>query len=427
MRVVGAPERAIDISRLAGAGERLIGKGSARATENPPCDPEGCLGRLGLESFLEPQVFTHAARVKVDRETGVVRVLQVAAVHDSGTILNPIGATGQVYGGVIMGIGQALLEASQLDEEGRQRNPHLLDYKLVTAADAPRVDVAWIETPAENGGPNGTKGVGEPPTVPTPGAIANAIAKVARARVRRAADDARAGLGRDRRRITVTSSFVSAGTVEEALAALAAGARPVAGGTDLVVGARQGKAPLPESIVAIHRLGGAAGHERRRAARLRLGALVTHAEIALEPVVLERLTALADASAIVGSHATRAHGTLGGNLMNASPAMETGGPLQVFGATVTLRSGAGRAAGAGRRAAGPAPGETSAAAGRAPHRGRGAAAGRRDRERLRPARVPPPDGDRRRRRDRGGRARRRHRRLGRRRDHGARPDDPARA
>jgi CO/xanthine dehydrogenase Mo-binding subunit len=184
VRIVGAPERAIDISALAGSGERLIGKGSGRAPKNPPCDAEGCLGRLGMESFLEPQVFTHAARVKVDRETGVVRVLQVAAAHDSGVIVNRIGATGQVYGGVVMGIGQALLEVSQLDADGRQRNPHLLDYKLVTASDAPQIDVAWIETPAENGGPLGTKGVGEPPTVPTPGAIANAIAQVVGTRVR---------------------------------------------------------------------------------------------------------------------------------------------------------------------------------------------------------------------------------------------------
>jgi CO/xanthine dehydrogenase Mo-binding subunit len=184
VRVVGAPERAIDISALAGSGERLIGKGSGRPPKNPPCDAEGCLGRMGMESFLEPQVFTHAARVKVDRETGVVRVLQVAAAHDSGVIVNRIGATGQVYGGVVMGIGQALLEVSQLDADGRQRNPHLLDYKLVTASDAPQIDVAWIETPAENGGPLGTKGVGEPPTVPTPGAIANAIAQVVGTRVR---------------------------------------------------------------------------------------------------------------------------------------------------------------------------------------------------------------------------------------------------
>jgi CO/xanthine dehydrogenase Mo-binding subunit len=183
VRVVGSPSKAVEISELADSDGPLLGKGSGPVPENPPSDVSGCLGRLGTESFLEPQVFTHAARVKVDRETGVVRVLQVAAAHDSGTIVNRIGATGQVYGGVVMGIGQALLEVSQLDADGRQRNPHLLDYKLVTASDAPRIDVEWIETPAQNGGPKGTKGVGEPPTVPTPGAIANAIARVIGARV----------------------------------------------------------------------------------------------------------------------------------------------------------------------------------------------------------------------------------------------------
>jgi CO/xanthine dehydrogenase FAD-binding subunit len=159
----------------------------------------------------------------------------------------------------------------------------------------------------------------------------------------------------------VTSAFVSAATVDEALSALAGGARAVAGGTDLVVGARQGKAPLPESLVAIDRL-----EELRGLAvagdRLRLGALATHAEIASDAVVLERLTALADASAIVGSHATRAHGTIGGNLMNASPAMEAGGPLVVFGASATLRSASGeRQVPVAELMTGP--GTTSAAAG----------------------------------------------------------------
>ena len=73
-------------------------------------------------------------------------------------ILNPIGADGQVYGGVVMGIGQALTEGTQLDEEGRQRNPHLLDYKLVTAADAPQIDIAWVETETPNAGPEGLEG-----------------------------------------------------------------------------------------------------------------------------------------------------------------------------------------------------------------------------------------------------------------------------
>ena len=88
VRVVGSPSKAVAISELAGSGEQLIGKGSGPVPENPPCEAQGCLGRLGMESFLEPQVFTHAARVKVDRETGVVRVLQVAAAHDSGVIVN---------------------------------------------------------------------------------------------------------------------------------------------------------------------------------------------------------------------------------------------------------------------------------------------------------------------------------------------------
>jgi len=178
VRVKGAPEKTVSIADLAGSGAPFLGKGSGSVPDAPACDAEGCVGRLGLESFLAPQLITHAVHVKVDRETGVARVLKVAAAHDSGAILNPVGANGQVYGGVVMGIGQALTEGTQFDEEGRQRNPHLLDYKLVTASDAPQIEIAWVETPTENAGPKGSKGIGEPPCVATPGAIANAITKV---------------------------------------------------------------------------------------------------------------------------------------------------------------------------------------------------------------------------------------------------------
>jgi CO/xanthine dehydrogenase Mo-binding subunit len=184
VRVKGSPEKLVTIADLAGSGATYHGKGSGEVPEAPPCDAEGCVGRMGTESFLAPQLITHAVRVKVDRETGVVRVLQVAAAHDSGVIINPMGANGQVYGGVVMGIGQALSEGTQLDAEGRQQNPHLLDYKLVTSADAPEVEITWVETPTENAGPKGSKGVGEPPCVATAGAIANAITKVIGAPVR---------------------------------------------------------------------------------------------------------------------------------------------------------------------------------------------------------------------------------------------------
>ena len=109
----------------------------------------------------------------------------------------------------------------------------------------------------------------------------------------------------------MTVAFVTATNVDEALAALERGARPVAGGTDLVVGARQGKAPLPRSLVAIHRIDELRGIVEEEGG-LRIGALATHAELAAHPAIRERFTALADASAIVGSHATRAQGTSAG-------------------------------------------------------------------------------------------------------------------
>jgi CO/xanthine dehydrogenase Mo-binding subunit len=186
VRATGAPQVAVPISELAGSGAAILGKGSGPVPQAPACTPDGgCLGRLGFESFLEPQLITHAVHVRVDRETGVVRILRVAAAHDSGTILNPVGANGQVLGGVVMGIGQALSEGMQIDGAGRQLNPHLLDYKLVTSADAPPIEIAWVQTPAVDGGPNGSKGIGEPPCVPTPGAVANAIARATGKRVHR--------------------------------------------------------------------------------------------------------------------------------------------------------------------------------------------------------------------------------------------------
>jgi CO/xanthine dehydrogenase FAD-binding subunit len=138
----------------------------------------------------------------------------------------------------------------------------------------------------------------------------------------------------------VSGSYLTAHTVEEAVAAMAAGARPVAGGTDLVVGARQGKAALPQALVGIHRIPELNQIDELDAdgpsGGLRIGALVTHATLEAHPAVRSRFTGIADACAIVGSHATRANGTLGGNVMNASPAMDTGAALLCHGAVAVL-------------------------------------------------------------------------------------------
>ncbi len=132
-------------------------------------------------------------------------------------------------------------------------------------------------------------------------------------------------------------TFTIAATVDEALAALASGARPVAGGSDLVVGARHGKSPLPTDLVAIDRIDGLRTIDQTDAG-LRVGALVSHARLMTDAAVVGGYTGLADAAALVGSPATRHVGTLGGNVMNASPAMDTGAPLLVLEATAELRS-----------------------------------------------------------------------------------------
>lgn len=118
------------------------------------------------------------------------------------------------------------------------------------------------------------------------------------------------------------------------------GSRVIAGGTDLVVAARNGKHPLPESLVAVHRIPELA-RQREVDGGLELGALTSHAWLERSPLVRTRWSALADAAAMIGSPATRATGTLGGNLMNASPAMDLGSPLLVLDATVELGSARG--------------------------------------------------------------------------------------
>jgi CO/xanthine dehydrogenase Mo-binding subunit len=108
----------------------------------------------------------------------VVRVLHVGAAHDSGTIINELGALGQVEGGVMMGVGQALTEGTRYDDEGRQRNAGLLEYKLQTCADAPVITTEFVQIATGGAGPRGAKGLAEAPNVATAAAISNAIAQL---------------------------------------------------------------------------------------------------------------------------------------------------------------------------------------------------------------------------------------------------------
>lgn len=114
-----------------------------------------------------------AALVEVDQETGEVKVLKVVSVHDSGRIINPMAAEGQVHGGVHMGIGYALYEELVL-EQGRVVNASFADYHVPTAQETPVVKAVFVENP-DPAGPFGAKGIGETACIPTAAAIANAV------------------------------------------------------------------------------------------------------------------------------------------------------------------------------------------------------------------------------------------------------------
>ena len=95
-----------------------------------------------------------------------------------------MAAHGQVEGGILMGVGQALTEGTRYSDDGRQQNAGLLEYKLQTIADAPEITTQFVEIFTENAGPRGAKGLAEAPNVATCGAVNNAIAAATGIRVR---------------------------------------------------------------------------------------------------------------------------------------------------------------------------------------------------------------------------------------------------
>jgi len=111
------------------------------------------------------------AEVEVDTETGVVTVLRMLAVQDCGLVLNRLTAESQVIGGVIQGISYALYEDRLMDPlTGVLINPTFENYKIVGALEMPKIEVIIYDQPER-----GVIGIGEPPTIPTSAAIANAV------------------------------------------------------------------------------------------------------------------------------------------------------------------------------------------------------------------------------------------------------------
>jgi CO/xanthine dehydrogenase Mo-binding subunit len=191
VRPRGTPDRAIPLAKLI-RGNHRAGRAPIEAhglAENPP---------------IAPSVAGHVARVRVDRETGAIEVLEDHVVQDVGRVLNPSLVAGQQHGGAAQGIGWATLEQLMHDENGQLQTGSFLDYAMPRARDVGLLATTSVEVPAPEG-PLGARGIGEAPVIAGPAAIANAVAAatghrlrdlpMSRLRVWRALHDAEASDG----------------------------------------------------------------------------------------------------------------------------------------------------------------------------------------------------------------------------------------
>ena len=145
------------------------------AKDLPPDTEPG----LSATYFFEPKNFTfpfgtHIAVVEVDRETGDIKFLRYVAVDDCGKVINPMLVDGQVHGGIVQSIGQALYEEVVYDEQGQLLTGTLMDYALPRASHVPEFELDRTETPSPVN-PLGVKGVGEAGTIGATPAIVNAV------------------------------------------------------------------------------------------------------------------------------------------------------------------------------------------------------------------------------------------------------------
>lgn len=160
---VGAPGQGKSIVEVLSAfsNPMVIGKGS----RGP--NPNGYILRTFGAQFAE---------VEVDVDTGQVRALRIVAVHDCGRVINPRLVQSQLEGGIIQGVGYALTEKREMDgQTGRVLNPDLEEYLVPTSMDIPDIDASTLDQMDPHSNNLGSKGIGEPPIIPTTPAIANAL------------------------------------------------------------------------------------------------------------------------------------------------------------------------------------------------------------------------------------------------------------
>ena len=165
--VKGVPKRALTIQQIA-----------RQAHETGGASDKTAAG-LAAEYQFEPSNFTfpfgtHICAVEIDPQTGAVAIRKYVAVDDCGKVINPLLVEGQVQGGIVQGLGQALYEGVVYDDNGQLLNGSLMEYAVPKAAGLPRFQLSRTETPTPVN-PLGIKGIGEAGTIGSTPAIVNAV------------------------------------------------------------------------------------------------------------------------------------------------------------------------------------------------------------------------------------------------------------
>ncbi|MBT5138371.1 MAG: xanthine dehydrogenase family protein molybdopterin-binding subunit [Acidimicrobiaceae bacterium] len=165
--VAGSPDKAMAIQEVA------FGAFTAHDL------PDGMEPNLQEQTTWDPPNFafpfgTHVAVVEIDEDTGNVELLNYVAVDDCGVQVNPMIVEGQVHGGIAQGVGQALWEGANYDEDGNCTNPSLMDYLVPSSMEMPNFTLDFTVTPSTSN-PLGVKGVGEAGTIGSAAAVINAV------------------------------------------------------------------------------------------------------------------------------------------------------------------------------------------------------------------------------------------------------------
>jgi CO/xanthine dehydrogenase FAD-binding subunit len=319
--VKGSPDKGMTLAEVAGA---------AYVPENLP---DGMEPGLEETTFFDPENFVfpfgaHACIVDVDVETGKIDIARYVAVDDCGPAINPMLIDGQVHGGIVHGIGQALFERIHYDENGQLVTGTFVDYALPSAADVPSFETDRTETPSPVNS-LGVKGIGEAGTrrPRTPRWVVGR----ARQRQRRLRTDQP-----ERGRCAVIPAefdYMAPTSLEEALTALRDGgedAKVLAGGHSLIPLMKL-RFAAPSLLVDLRYVPGLAGIQRENGT-VRIGAMTRHVDVAGGGLGLA-----SEAAGTIADPQVRNRGTLGGSVAHGDPASDMPAVLLATEATVTIR------------------------------------------------------------------------------------------